>query len=382
MDRFGEVQASGILQEDEKYRYISQYDHAVLKGASVEEMGFSNPIVVDDEFKPYGYKNEYGENARRATWRYRYHFNYDKNSNDQSFKSKVTQVNAGQITEYPYKISESFETSHSHPQYFQLNMDTDNRDANTNDDIVVWYTLSKMPTWKDSFFAANEMDVRNNYFIYNKGNVTYTGSGDKTVTSDEEKKLFVNTLVASYQFGIHAATALFKEKQWESSATIDSRYLPYDPQMNDGNGGFLEQDLQVHFYTLNKGFFYTNESLHAKYYIDASETDYDLYTDGRYYKEVVPKSAYRIAEQDGSLIPLEETPFTLIGNSMHTVTFDYSELGLGNAEGIRDTYSKNIYVRLGYEELLNTAPGTETLLPATESMNKLHIVCTQLFELR
>ena len=67
---------------------------------------------------------------------------------------------------------------------------------------------------------------------------------------------------------------------------------------------------------------------------------------------------------------------------MHTVTFDYSELGLGNAEGIRDTYSKNIYVRLGYEELLNTALGTETLLPATESMNKLHIVCTQLFELR
>lgn len=301
---------------------------------------------------------------------------------DYNFNSQVARVNAGQITEYPYKISESFATSHSHPQYFQLNMDTDNRDANTNDDIVVWYTLSKMPNWNDSFFAANEMDVRNNYFIYNKGNVTYTGSGDKTVTSDEEKKLFVNTLVASYRVGMHAARALFKENQWETSATINSRYIPYDPQMNDGNGGFLEQDLPVHFYTSNTSLLKTNEPLYAKYYIDASETDYDLYTDGRYYKEVVPKSAYRIAEQDGSLIPLEETPFTLIGNSMHTVTFDYSELGLGNAEGIRDTYSKNIYVRLGYEELLNTALGTETLLPATESMNKLHIVCTQLFELR
>lgn len=382
MDRFGEVQASGILPEDEKYAYISQYDHAVLKGASVEKMGFSNPIVVDDEFKPYGYRNEYGENARRATWRFRYHFNYHRNGGDYNFNSQVARVNAGQITEYPYKISESFATSHSHPQYFQLNMDTDNRDANTNDDIVVWYTLSKMPNWNDSFFAANEMDVRNNYFIYNKGNVTYTGSGDKTVTSDEEKKLFVNTLVASYRVGMHAARALFKENQWETSATINSRYIPYDPQMNDGNGGFLEQDLPVHFYTSNTSLLKTNEPLYAKYYIDASETDYDLYTDGRYYKEVVPKSAYRIAEQDGSLIPLEETPFTLIGNSMHTVTFDYSELGLGNAEGIRDTYSKNIYVRLGYEELLNTALGTETLLPATESMNKLHIVCTQLFELR
>jgi len=59
-----------------------------------------------------------------------------------------------------------------------------------------------------------------------------------------------------------------------------------------------------------------------------------------------------------------------------------ADIGLGNSASIRDKYSTNIYVRLGYEELEQAGTNGETALPATESISKLNIVCTQLFELR
>jgi len=294
------------------------------------------------------------------------------------FNSRVAQVNAGQITEYPYKISETFETTHSHPQYFQLNMDTNSRDENTNDDIVVWYTLSAMPDWKDSFFEANEMDVRNNYFIYNKGNVTYTGSGDRKVTSDMEKKLFVNTLVASYRTGIHAPRALFKESEWETSATITSTYLPYDPAMNDGSGGFLNQELALNFKTTNMDLRKSDDPIYVKFYVDGTDSTYDLKIDGKPYKEVTPEGIDRLLVQSGTLTKENEGPKTISNNSMHQVRFKHEELGLMSDTAIRDKNSTTLYIRLGYEELKNNV----TSLPGTESISGIDIVCAQLFELK
>lgn len=386
MDRFGMMDTFNMVPDEEKYAYDSKYDYAEQMGSKTEEYALVNAMVLNQEYREGYTRNAYGENARRASWKYQFHWNYHNNQNgwdgDYVFKSRVAQVNAGQITEYPFLIDEEFEITQSHPQYFQLNLDTDSRDANDNDDIVVWYTLSKMQDWNDSFFAANEMDVRNNYFIYNKGNVTYTGSGDKEVTSDMEKKLFVNTLVASYRTGMHAPRALYKENEWETSATITSQYIPYDPEVNDGNGGFLDEALPVHFYTTNVNLQKTNELLYAKYYIDGTLASYDLYVDGRYYKEVTPTSAKRMIEENGTLTAVEEQASRLTNNSMHTVTFSYADIGLGNNASIRDKYSTNIYIRLGYEELEGASQNGETALPATESISKLNIVCTQLFELR
>lgn len=381
MDRYGVLRDSTLLPDDEKYNYESKYDTALLEGKELETNGLSNPLIVNQDYKQNGTGDdyEYGENARRATWRYTTHLNYQSDKGDHYEGSWVSQVNSGQITEYPYKIAETFEATHSHPQYMQLNMDTDSRDENDNDDIVVWYTLADIPWWNDSFFAANEKDVRNNFFIYNKGNVTYTGSGDSEVTNDMERKLFVNTLVASYRTGIRAPRALFKENEWETSATITNSYIPYDPAMNNGAGGFLDEALPVYFHTTNLDLQRSNTPLYTRYYIDGSASDYDLYTDGRYYKEVTPLSAHQMVEQGNELIAVEEAAGSLKNNSMHKVTFAYSAIGLSNAANdIRDKYSTNIYVRLGYEEMENG----DVSLPATESISKLNIVCTQLFELR
>jgi len=140
---------------------------------------------------------------------------YPANSDSDSDKNinsyKVNKVNTGAITEYPYTIPDTINIATTHPQYYQLNME--------HDDIVVWYCLdggSSSSVYENKYFgrvnAANQYvgsknDVRNNYYIYNKGNVTYSGMGhmrwDGTENSlslgNWEIELFINTFVAAYR---------------------------------------------------------------------------------------------------------------------------------------------------------------------------------------
>ena len=403
MDRFGTLGNSSLIPDDEKYQYKSQYDSAYLEGNAVDNEGLSNPLILDwnhkaqlvgktnwDYYMTFSDVNSlyhYGETSRLASWNYATHLNYQENKALHNFSSYVSQVNSGQITEYPYTIADTFAATHSHPQYLQLNLDTNSRDENNNDDIVVWYSLDKIPDWCDSLYAANEMDVRNNFFIYNKGNITYTGSGDSLIAPTDadkimERKLFVNTLVASYRSGTHAARTFFKENEWETSATITGMYLPYDPAMDSGAGGFLQDTLAVNFKISNMDLRKSDEQLHVKYYVDGDGTDaeHTIILDGKPYKEIVPVKAYRLTAQDGTIVKNEEEAALLANNSMHQVEFTYESLGLmPSQESIRNKHTTNIYVRLGYDKMEEKG---EVSLPASESISGLNIVCTQLFELK
>lgn len=140
---------------------------------------------------------------------------------------RAERVNEGQITTYPYYLDETIDIARTHHQYFTLDLTTDD-DKDGETDLVVWYTMggkegdnsyldtkefSSNPnngfSTKDANFDdTSEKDVMNNYYIYNKGNITYTGFGDFDNTTwlnrgnvVDECKLFVNTLVAAYQAG-------------------------------------------------------------------------------------------------------------------------------------------------------------------------------------
>lgn len=117
----------------------------------------------------------------------------------------VSQVNEGAITEYPFQISDSFSVADTHGQYYQLAMEEDS-DHDGNNDIIVWYCLAGEFMNKDKNngldYSASPNDVRNNYYLYSKGNVMYTGVGHSTVNIENntmEKKLFINAIVASYR---------------------------------------------------------------------------------------------------------------------------------------------------------------------------------------
>ena len=127
----------------------------------------------------------------------------------------VTKVNEGQITQYPYTIGATsggdFVVGQTHGQWWQLNME--------DDDLTVWYTLqdpamsSVCPDEQyrkrelgdnksnkiSLMYSAVPQDAANNYYIFSKGNIFYSGVGHSAVADGEEKKLFVNTLVAAYR---------------------------------------------------------------------------------------------------------------------------------------------------------------------------------------
>lgn len=118
---------------------------------------------------------------------------------------RVTKVNEGQITSYPYVIPDEFTIGNSHAQYYELNME--------DDDITVWYCLSDDDPAGNGPYSVSPNDVRNNYYIYNKRNIMYTVVGHETIDTeyvpaagspyDEyEVKLFINCMIASYQAGL------------------------------------------------------------------------------------------------------------------------------------------------------------------------------------
>lgn len=120
---------------------------------------------------------------------------------------KVSQVNEGQITTYPFNINtEYFKNNRvgrntlpvalTHEQYYQLNLNAD--------DIVVWYCLADDDGTSGNYYNVSPNDVTNNYYIYSVGNVTYTGAGHSYTQSaingnETEAKLFVNTMIAAYR---------------------------------------------------------------------------------------------------------------------------------------------------------------------------------------
>lgn len=123
-------------------------------------------------------------------------------SNGNTFgTNKVSQVNQGQITTYPYNlntttfdaqntIGDMLTVTDTHEQYYQLNMNSD--------DIVVWYCLA------GGSYQNAPNDVVNSYYIYTVGNVTYTGAGhtsaaDSINKAEGEAKLFINTMIAAYR---------------------------------------------------------------------------------------------------------------------------------------------------------------------------------------
>lgn len=148
--------------------------------------------------------------------------------------TEVGSVNSGQITTYPYKLDTGhFEVASTHGQYWQLDF-TKDEDRDGESDLVVWYTLEGT-----DLYGLSPHDVRNNYYIYNMGNITYSGVGHSSVMGSDglgtntvnEIKLFINTLIASYESGLHAPTVRIIENYKPNSRDVNSIYLSYDEQL-------------------------------------------------------------------------------------------------------------------------------------------------------
>ncbi len=164
--------------------------------------------------------------------------------------NKVQQVNKGQITTYPYDINtaefggttgntDEYSNSYgkitikaTHEQVYQVNTN--------GDDTTVWYTLAGADEeaddsdYRDDYDAISK-DVVNSYYIFTSGNVTYTGAGHSNIFSEEEAKLFLNTLVASYRLPGEKPDLDFVNDKGEQSSYILLTAEETEKTDDDGN---------------------------------------------------------------------------------------------------------------------------------------------------
>ncbi len=180
----------------------------------------------------------------------------------------VTKVNDGQITSYPYVIDETVMVAPTHHQYFQLDME--------NPDIVVWYCL-KTDSGNTTREVYEKNDVRNGYYIYSKGNITYSGAGHMLSAAsfgempDMEVKLFVNTIVAAYRSTPAVSQIIINnEDKTSPDGIIDYLYVDYDTSNTEyavGNGIAVEEGKQTKrlMFTLVDNSVFTNKQTTLTY---------------------------------------------------------------------------------------------------------------------
>ena len=174
-------------------------------------------------------------------------------SSDNRSTTRVSQVNKGKITTYPYNLNTAdfggsggyVPISATHEQYYQLNMNSD--------DIVVWYCLADDSGSVGDCYANAPDDVTNNYYIYSVGNVTYTGAGHTSDASsvngsESEAKLFVNTMIAAYRPQRTAPTLKVVDSA-SGAAAISTYYLTADYSGSGYTSSLVEDsaDCPVYF---------------------------------------------------------------------------------------------------------------------------------------
>ncbi len=357
----------------------------------------------------------------------------DNNGGNNSNSVYIRSINHGQITEYPFNIPQDTDITiaNTHGQYFQLNLDTDSRDLNFDDDVVVWYTISNQRTDKHAgYYTMNYNDARNNYYIFNKGNITYTGAGHAMITGDAERKLFVNTLVAAYKASAQAPKVSFRDKADKNSGEINAIYEPYDAQAqnDDGSEGAVASDkLEFNFKVVNNSLQNTAEvkdgelvfkSIYAQYYVEVPEGTpgaIQLGTEGgvTYTVKVIPSNAltvYKRVDRNGNTlaIPVElgkasadsKEKYILESNCIYSIllntdqvanTSDTESWNLesgGKTTTITELKKHNykIFVRVSLEQdekVRGNMDTTNTSIPTgTDSIAPLTVSFTDLYELK
>ena len=307
---------------------------------------------------------------------------------------KATQVNEGQITQYPYLISKdeikeinqrkSLKVSSTHYQWLQPNMELD-RDGDGRSDIVVWYCLSDIydsNVQSTNIYSICPNDVVNNYYIYTMGNVTYSGAGHSRPDEGAEMKLFVNTIIAAYNAGVSAPRISFRD---DNGYDMESIYVISDPANNtilkaadQGNIRSTEAGdvVSVKFVAEDANILSGNPQICVEFYRSAG-TAADAKTVDGITEKVVSLNVSSVKDTSGNAVAVQNGHYVVGNNLTYTVTYPLSEMGLFNADSgvVRsDAEAMNVYVRV-YTMFEN---GSKTTPTNTDSIT---ISAQELFEL-
>ena len=305
---------------------------------------------------------------------------------------RVQQVNEGQITKYPYLITDEeqewLKVNSTHYQWLQPNMELD-KDKDGKSDIVVWYTISDVhqntdaavnPYAGKNIYSIDPKDVVNNYYIYTMGNVTYSGAGHKTPESSTEMKLFVNTIIAAYNAGVKAPKVEFQN---DSGTAIGSLYMIYDEQNHivlrrDGeNQNEIKVNFQVTDYNILSG-----SQTYVEFYKSCGDDNTSGITVDGITGKVIPLNVKQVRDAGGNEVTGSGNVkrYQVTNGAVYSLTYDLSEMGMfsTDASGMNlsvDAEPATIYVRT-YTEFSNgsekTPVGTATLNLSVEKLFELN----------
>lgn len=219
-----------------------------------------------DRYKHYGQNNIYGK--------YNCLTGIEDGKSVRFTTQKARVVNRGQITTYPYMIPDNLEIANTHYQYYQLEMNKD-MDKDEMGDIVVWYVLD------GEAYNRTPGDVRNSYYIYTMGNITYSGVGHSAVNGEDEMKLYINTLIAAYNSGVHAPNISIKETAEEESPDLSTLYVSIDDAIAGENyenamvdGAEAAKDIYFTIKDTNIVRMHKSTVVHADFAIPIDEQEY------------------------------------------------------------------------------------------------------------
>lgn len=321
MDRYGVMSnpASALLAERPDFPWETSASSSAR-----------NLLNVDNRALIQGYTNA-------ALYKY---LKYNGENNMECNKVKV--VNEGAVTSYPYDIPGEITVARTHAQYFQLDMEAFEKvvhgdgSVEERQTINVWCTLDGNDgdlnhdgsiSWQDGdsavnaevnqFYQRNRGDVRNNYYIYNIGNVTYSGVGHNGELTEDEVKLFINTFVAAYRAAASVANVMVKN---DDAVKVGNDYfLSVDVDASDAGVIIGTEDIATDYtpvtitgeaksgLTYTKGTTVEKTSKRVKFYIkDANTTPgkYALKATVRYNGADVDLAIFK---EDGTFVGLSTT---------------------------------------------------------------------------
>ena len=250
-------------------------------------------------------------------------------------------VNEGQITQYPYQIGKTLSISNTHYQWLQPNMELD-RDNDGKCDIVVWYCLGAVEGTTKDIYNILPNDVVNNYYIYNMGNVTYSGAGHSKPKSAAEAKLFINTMVAAYNAGISAPSVSFQDAQGNK---ITSTYMIYDPVnkmiLKTENQG---DTLSVRFRAEDNNVLMGEPQVCVEFYKSAEDGDTGVVEING--QKMVPLKSITVKDSTGNTVTATDGHYVVNNSSVYVLEYPLSEVGLFDDSSMTlkaDAGAENIY---------------------------------------
>ncbi|MCX7923771.1 MAG: DUF5057 domain-containing protein [Clostridia bacterium] len=123
-------------------------------------------------------------------------------------------INQSNLTMYPYVLGD-ITVSPTHVQYLRLDME--------DPDVATAFTYKNEKKYSNGFRTANlitpvqqetiyhDYDAANDYYTFFKGNLTFSGTGHSNITSLDELKMFVNTIIKASTGSNHAPTVEIKD---------------------------------------------------------------------------------------------------------------------------------------------------------------------------